>query len=83
MPAIDTRCKSMLAALELLTEMNRSGKREVPSDAPMPFRKYCCRLVMSDGAPNRHLYETAVLATLRDKLRSGDIWVERSSSYRR
>ena len=24
----------------------------------------------------------AVLATLRDKLRSGDIWVERSSSYR-
>jgi hypothetical protein len=24
-----------------------------------------------------------VLATLRDKLRSGDIWVERSSSYRR
>ena len=33
--------------------------------------------------PNRRLYETAVLATLRDKLRSGDIWVERSSSYRR
>ena len=25
----------------------------------------------------------AVLATLRDKLRSGDIWVEHSSSYRR
>jgi hypothetical protein len=38
---------------------------------------------MSDGAPNRHLYETAVLATLRDKLRSGDISVEHSSSYRR
>ena len=73
----------MLAALELLTEMNRSGKREVPSNAPMPFRKDWRRLVMSDGAPNRRLYETAVLATLRDKLRSGDIWVERSSSYRR
>ena len=27
--------------------------------------------------------EVADLATLRDKLRSGDIWVERSSSYRR
>lgn len=25
----------------------------------------------------------AVLATLRNKLRSGDVWVERSSSYRR
>ena len=73
----------MLAALQLLAEMNQTGTREVPADAPMPFRKDWRRLVMSDGAPNRRLYETAVLATLRDKLRSGDIWVERSSSYRR
>ena len=37
-----------------------------------------------EGGPNRRrLYETAVLATLRDKLRSGDVWVERSSDYRR
>jgi hypothetical protein len=34
----------MLAALELLAEMNRSGKREVPADAPMPFRKDWRRL---------------------------------------
>ena len=34
-------------------------------------------------APDRRLYETAVLATLRDRLRSGDVWVERSSGYRR
>jgi TnpA family transposase len=49
----------------------------------MPFRKDWRYLVMENGVPNRRLYETAVLATLRDKLRSGDIWVERSSSYRR
>jgi len=73
---------AMLAALKLLADLNRSGKREVPSDAPMPFRKDWRRLVMEGGSPNRRLYETAVLATLRDKLRSGDIWVERSSSYR-
>src|SRR5579859_4906676 len=48
----------------------------------MPFRKDWRRLVMAGEAPNRRLYETAVLGTLRDKLRSGDIWVERSSSYR-
>jgi hypothetical protein len=35
---------------------------------------------MAGEAPNWRLYETVVLATLRDKLRSGDIWVERSSS---
>ena len=73
----------MLAALKLLAGLNQSGKREVPADAPMPFRKEWRRLVMEEGGPNRRLYETAVLATLRDKLRSGDIWVERSASYRR
>jgi hypothetical protein len=73
----------MLAALKLLIELNQSGKREVPPDAPMPFRKEWRRLVIEAGQPNWRLYETAVLATLRDKLRSGDIWVERSSNYRR
>jgi len=70
----------MLAALRLFAELNRSGKRKVPADAPMPFRKEWRRLVMENGGPNRRLYEMAVLATLRDKLRSGDIWVERSSA---
>lgn len=73
----------MLAALELLAGLNRSGKRDVPADAPMPFRKEWRRLVMEEDEPDRRLYETAVLATLRDKLRSGDIWVERSANYRR
>lgn len=73
----------MLAALKLLAGLNRSGKRDVPADAPMPFRKEWRRLVIEEGGPNRRLYETAVLATLRDELRSGDVWVERSASYRR
>jgi hypothetical protein len=29
---------------------------------------------------HRRLYETVVLATLRDKLRSGGVWVERSAN---
>ncbi len=73
----------MLAALKLLAGLNESGKREVPADAPMPFRKEWRKLVLEEGRPNRRLYETAVLATLRDKLRSGDVWVERSANYRR
>jgi TnpA family transposase len=73
----------VLAALKLLVELNQAGRRDIPPDAPMPFRKDWRRLVMEGGAPNRRLYETALLATLRDKLRSGDIWVERSSTYRR
>jgi TnpA family transposase len=72
-----------LSAIELLRELNRSGKRDMPTDAPMPFRKEWKRLVIEEGHPSRRLYETAVFATLRDKLRSGDIWVERSANYRR
>ena len=72
-----------LSALRLLHDLNKAGKRDVPADAPMPFRKDWKRLVCEEGRTNRRLYETAVFATLRDKLRSGDIWVERSSNYRR
>ncbi len=73
----------VLAALRLITDLDRSGRRDVPPDAPMPFREAWRRLVAADGTPDRRLYETAVLATLRDRLRSGDVWVERSSGYRR
>ena len=71
-----------LSAIRLLQDLNRSGKRNVPPDAPMPFRKDWKQLVVEGGSPSRRLYETAVFATLRDKLRSGDIWVEQSSDYR-
>ena len=33
-----------LSAIKLLQHLNRSGKREVPADAPMPFRKEWRRL---------------------------------------
>jgi hypothetical protein len=63
----------ILAAIALLRNLNQSGKREVPPDAALPFRKEWRRLVTETGKPNRRLYETAVLATLRNKLRSGDV----------
>lgn len=73
-----------IAAIRILRELNRSGKRDVPPDAPMPFKKEWRKLVICpDGKINRRLYETAILAHLRNKLRSGDVWVERSSAYRR
>lgn len=74
---------SGVKAIELLRELNRSGKRDVPPGAPMPFRKEWRKLLVGvDGKINRRLYETATLAHVRNKLRSGDIWVERSSAYR-
>lgn len=73
-----------IAAINVLRDLNKSGKRDIPPDAPMPFKKQWRKLVVgADGKINRHLWETATLAHLRNKLRSGDVFVERSSAYRR
>lgn len=73
-----------IAAIDMLRELNRSGKRELPPNAPMPFRKEWQKLVVGDdGKINRRLWEIATLAHVRNKLRSGDVWVERSAGYRR
>ena len=74
---------STLAAIQVLREMNHSGRIDVPNDAPMPFKKDWRTLVTEGGKIERRLWETATMAHLRNKLRSGDVWVERSDNYRR
>ena len=75
---------STIAAVNTLREMNRSGRRDVPPNAPMPFRKEWRTLIKEvGGRPDRRLWETGVMAHLRNKWRSGDIWVERSANYRK
>jgi TnpA family transposase len=74
----------LLKALDLLRGVNRSSRRELPDDAPLPFAtKQWKALVKRGGKIDRRLYETAVAATLRDRLRSGDVWVDGSRAYRR
>jgi len=75
---------STIAAINTLREMNRAGRRDVPPDAPMPFRKEWRTLVREGGGKtDRRLWETGVMAHLRNKWRSGDVWVERSANYRK
>ncbi len=75
----------LLKALSILRELNLTGRREIPSDAPLPFAAKRWKMLVKPvgGAINRRLYETAVVATLRDRLRSGDVWIEGSRAYRR
>jgi len=75
----------LLKALEILRNRNQTGRRDIPDDAPLPFAsKHWKALVKPVGGPiNRRLYETALAATLRDRLRSGDVWIEGSRSYKR
>ena len=74
----------MIKAVETLRNRNRRNRREVPDDAPLPFAiKEWKRLVREGGRINRRLYEVAVLATMRDRLRAGDVWVEGTRAERR
>lgn len=75
----------MLKAIALLKELNAGERRHLPDDAPMPFASKAWKtLVKPPRAPiNRRLYETAVIATPRDRLRAGDVWIEGSRAYRR
>jgi Tn3 transposase DDE domain/Domain of unknown function (DUF4158) len=72
-----------LAAIEVLREVNRSGRRTLPNDVAMPFKKEWRKLVTEGGKPDRRLWETALMAHVRNKLRSGEVWVDRSANYRR
>lgn len=75
---------SLIRAVDVLRDLNRRNRREVPDDAPLPFAsKGWKRLVREGGRTSRRLYEVAVLATLRDRLRAGDVWVEGTRNYRR
>src|SRR5450755_1387980 len=73
----------LLQALDLLRDLNASGKRALPEHVPTGFvkprwRPYVCP---STGV-DRHFYELCALAELRDRLRAGDIWVTGSRQYR-
>ena len=73
----------VLAAVELLRAMDRDGTRVLPKRPPSSFLPPQWRkLIFANGAADRRLYETAVLATLRDRLRGSNIWVAGSRDYR-
>jgi hypothetical protein len=74
--------RELLAAVELLRDLSRSGRRAVPGDAPVSFAPASWRkLIVADGGIDRHHWELCVLSELRLALRSGDIWVQGSRRY--
>jgi hypothetical protein len=63
--------------------MHRENRRALLNRFPIghldePAKK----LILAGGKPDRPLYEVATYGALRDRLRSGDIWVEGSRAYR-
>ena len=77
----------LMTAVAILKNLNASGGRKVPADAPASFvpARYAEYLEKarkaSDDTGFRHYWELCVILGLRDGLRSGDIFVPGSRRY--
>jgi TnpA family transposase len=73
----------LLAALDVLRDVHTKDQRKLPPNATTAFLKPAWRKLVGTGATlDRRAYEVAAMMMLRDRLRSGDIWVEGSRSFR-
>ena len=74
---------SLLRAIEVLREVNRTEGSTLLKDAPTSFvRQRWVPYVLPGGVIDRRYYEFCVLSELRDRLRAGDVWVVGSRQYR-
>jgi len=73
----------LLAAISLLKRLYAEKRRTLPERVPVTHLSQTDRrLIFGQEKPDRRLYEIATLAALRDRLRSADIWVNGSRSFR-
>lgn len=73
----------LLDALELLRGLYAARPKQLPQRPATAFLKATWRKLVGRGvAFDRRAYEVAAMMTLRDSLRSGDIWVEGSRAFR-
>ncbi|MEU4708174.1 Tn3 family transposase [Nocardia salmonicida] len=82
-----TAATELLVAVHMLRELNATGARKVPTEAPTGFvptkwRGYLEEARKSGSATAyRHYWELCVLLGLRDGLRTGDVFVPGSRRY--
>lgn len=73
----------LLAAIATLRSLYAEGRRVLPEHVPVAHLGMTDRkLIFGEAKPDRRLYEIATLAELCERLRSADIWVEGSRSFR-
>ena len=72
----------VLGAIETLRAMNADGKRALPEDAPSDFLPKKLRpFVFGNGSADRHAWECALLLTIRDELKGGNVAVCESKRF--
>jgi TnpA family transposase len=74
---------SLMRAIEVLREANRTKASALPKSVPTAFvRQRWAPYVLPNGVIDRRYYEICVLSELRDRLRAGDVWIVGSRQYR-
>lgn len=73
---------SLLQAVETLKELNRTGKRKLPPDAPTSFvPAKLLSFVETNGEIHKPAWECALLTALRDEIKSGNLSVKHSKRF--
>ncbi|MCP4899241.1 MAG: Tn3 family transposase, partial [bacterium] len=73
---------TVLEAVDLLRELNRTGKRKLPDDAPIDFlSKTMQALVQKDGEVGRAAWECAVMTAVRNEIKAGNLAVRQSKRF--
>ena len=78
-----TAAKDVLDAIEILRLMNTNNLKQLPDDVPTKFiTPRWMSLVKTDNGFDRRFYELCALSELKNKLRSGDVWVHGSRQFK-
>ena len=73
----------LLAALDVVRDLHATGAKKLPPHPPTSFLRPVWRnLVKTESGIDRRAYEVAVMMALRERLQSGDVWVEGSRTFR-
>ncbi|MEL6822979.1 MAG: Tn3 family transposase, partial [Calditrichota bacterium] len=72
----------LIQAMQLLIRMNAEDKRKLPEDTPVSFiPKRIQALVIEDGQPQRAAWECALITSIRDEIKSGNLSVKKSKQF--
>ena len=76
--------ESLLKALDIIRELNASGKRKIPDGSPLNFipKRWQKHVFDDEGNINRQYYEMAALTELKNSIRSGDVWIDGSRLHK-
>jgi hypothetical protein len=81
-PLVMKRYSYLRQFAPILRDLNTTGQRTLPEELPMTcLPKRLRAFVGTNGTTNRRAYECAVLTTLRDEIKRGNVWIRGSTRF--